>query len=242
VDASNTHAEFQTTCWTLVRELGGEGDAAQRAADEAMRRYWPAVYAFLRRSGFRRERAEETTQAFFTDVVIGRSLFERADPDLGRLRTLLLSALKRYLVDLHRREVARGSRNRLPAEAIEREEGNWADVEMDGPDAFEIRWASAQLEESMRRCEAHYRSSGKAAHWEAFEDRVVRPAVGSGTPTPLGELATRLGFRGPADAAAAVQVVRKRALALLREVVGETVRDETEIEQEYRDTLRLLGA
>ncbi|MFI4896716.1 MAG: hypothetical protein ACIARR_02705 [Phycisphaerales bacterium JB059] len=225
-----------------MRELSGEGPLAERAADEAMRRYWPAVYAFLRRSGFGRERAEETTQAFFADVVIGRSLLERADPGMGRLRTLLLSALKRYLIDLHRREVARGSLARLPAEAIEREEGNWAEAELEGSDAFDRRWASAQLEESMRRCEAHYRSSGKGAHWEAFEDRVVRPAVGSGAPTPLLELAPRLGFRGPADAAAAVQVVRKRALILLREVVSETVRDKDEIEREYRDTLRLLGA
>ena len=235
-----THARFQTTCWTLVGEMGAGGDRCERAAGELMRRYWPAVYAYLRGSGKRREEAEEATQAFFAEVVLGRGLLERADPDVGRLRTLILTALKRHLIDQHRRASARGAGRVASIEAIEHEECDWGAYSGDGVEAFERRWAVAQLEEAMRRCESHYLGIGKDGHWRVFEDRVYRPAVGGSSPTPLAELAPSCGFGAPADAAAAVQVVKKRALALLREVVAESVRDPGEMEREYRDTLTLL--
>lgn len=240
MELNKTHARFETTSWTLVREVSVGGERCERAAAELMRRYWPAVYAYLRGSGMRRDEAEEATQGFFTDVVLARGLIERADPDRGRLRTFILTSLKRYLVDQYRRVRARGGGRVASIEAFDREEDAWGASSLEGVQAFDRRWAVAQLEEAIRRCESHFLSNGKAGHWEAFEDRVYRPAVVGSTPSPLAELAPRCGFRTPADAAAAVQVVKKRALTLLREVVAESVADPSEIEREYRDTLTLL--
>ncbi len=217
-----TGAGFQPTRWTLVDALhNGSGAARERAMDELVRLYWPAVYGFLRRSGKPREEAAECTQAFFAEVILRRRLFEHADEARGRLRTLVLTALKRHLIDRQRSaaasEVLRAwsvDVNQLDAE--DNAHARCPELADESPDAFfERRWAVAQLEEALRRCEQHFRGTGKSAHWELFAARVVHPAVSAVEPRPLAETAAALGFRSAADAAAAVQVVRKRMLAVL---------------------------
>ncbi len=228
-----TGARFQPTRWTLVDALrDNDDDGRRRAMEELVRLYWPAVYGFLRRSGKARDAAAECTQAFFADVVLRRGLFETADAARGRLRTLVLAALKRHLIDLHRSTSASERRRAWGVDvgmldAEDDAHGRCPASGDESPDTFFVRrWAVAQLEEAMRRCERHFRSTGKARHWELFEARVVQPAVGAVEARPLAEAAAALGFRSAADGAAAVQVVRKRMLALLAEVTLEA--DESE--------------
>jgi hypothetical protein len=233
---------------------GGEGDEPQRR--EAMAalttRYWAAVYAYLRtQRQMSREDAAELTQAFFAHVVIGRRLFERADESRGRLRSLLLTALRRFIIDEYRHEVIHGAEALIPQDALDREDARFGPEAAAGSDGelchapdenFERRWAMGLLEESLRRCERHFRQTGRAAHWELFEWRVLRPAVTRNQAAPLAELAPRLGFRSPALAAAAVQVVKRRAAAFLRESVAETVEGDSEIEAELAEVRRRLSS
>lgn len=238
--AQHTGDHFETTRWSLIEDLiDADADRSRRAEEELARRYWPAVYAFLRRSGYGRDLAADLTQSFFVDVIYGRRLFRRADRASGRLRSLMLTALTRYAIDAHRRAISRGANRLVPAEAIFAEEHNLA---ASGPhDAFERRWAVAQLEEAMRRCERHFRANGRDKHWQVFEARILAPSITGAVPPPLAELADRLGFARAGDAAAAVQVVRKRATALLREVVAESVGDEREAELEFLEIARVLA-
>jgi hypothetical protein len=233
---------FDTTAWTLLAQLHCGDAAAREAAERAIvNRYWPAVYAAVRAMGSSADQAAETTQAFFADVVIGRRLLEAADQSRGRLRSLLRTALKRYRIDMARREAVRDGGRLVPLEKFEREEQQLTRV-IQGADpdsAFDRRWAAAVLEEALVRTERHFRQTGRERHWLIFEARVVIPALRSCDPPLLGQIAPELGFRGVPEAAAAVQVVRKRAMALLREVVAETVEGDQEAELEY--VLRLLG-
>ena len=96
------------------------------------------------------------------------------------------------------------------------------------------------FEEALRRCESHFRESGRAAHWELFEARILRSAISGNEPGPLGEMPEAMGFASPALAAAAVQVVKRRAMALLREVVAETVDNPADVEAELADVRRFL--
>jgi len=60
----------------------------------------------------------------------------------------------------------------------------------------------------------------------------------------LADVMRACGFDDPANAAAAVQTVKKRALALIREVVAETLKDASELESEMaelRASLTLLA-
>lgn len=237
-----SNAAFGTTRATLLDELrAGDADARRRALDRLVRLYWPPVYAFLRRSGRGRDESAELTQAFFADVALRRDLFGRAAPERGRMRTLIIGALKRYLIDVNRRHRARGG----PALAIadlEREERVVPEVNAVPPDeAFDRRWALGVLEEAMGRSREHFHAAGKARHWSAFEARVLVPSISGVAPPPLAELCGPLGFRTPADAAAAVQVVKKRAAALLREVAGESACRPEDQDEEHRLVVAMLS-
>lgn len=242
MDLERTDARFQTTRWTLIAALRGDDEADRAAAAKALAAlYWPAVYGYLRRSGIGSEEAAEVTQAFFGEVVLGRGLFERAEPESGRLRSLMMSSLKRYMVDRHRRSVARRERAMIPLSAFDGEESRLASARDDGPDeAFRRAWAEGVMSEAVRRAEGHFRGSGKAAHWELFASRVLRPAV-HGTAAPALEAeSARLGFKSAADGAAAVQTVKRRITTLLREVVGETV-DPGAVDEELSLVRSALG-
>jgi RNA polymerase sigma-70 factor (ECF subfamily) len=232
---------FPTTRWT---ELGALDDEEQRRAylERLIALYWPPVYAHLRQRGLSSDESAETTEAFFVDVVLNRRLFDRADPERGRLRTLILSALERYRIDQHRRETARRNDLHIPWTGVEQEEARLraADWPSNGS-AFDRRWAMALLEEALTRCERHFRETGRPGHWDLFEGRVLQPTRSGNAMQPLDELAARHGFGSAAAAAAALQVVRRRAATLLREVIAETLDDAQDIDHELSEIRALLG-
>jgi RNA polymerase sigma-70 factor (ECF subfamily) len=241
VTLQQTYERFRTTKWTQIRALG-KGDAEQR--DEAMAalisRYWPAVYAHLRSRGQGSEAAAELTQAFFAEVVLDRGLFEKAEPHRGRLRSLLLTALKRFQIDKHRRGTARGSDITIPMDALQLEDAKLGPTPPGADHVFERRWAMGLFEEALKRSEGHFRDSGREKHWELFEVRILRPAITRNEPKALAELAEPMGFASPALAAAAVQVVKRRVTALLREVVAETLDDQADVEAELAEVREYL--
>lgn len=236
-----TDAPFTTTLWTLVSELHADAPSRHRAALEfIIRKYLPPVYAYLRRSGFDRENAAETTQSVFAEVVIQRDLFGRADQSQGRLRSLLLAALKNYLHDQHRRAVARGGTHKLSFDEVAHVEQGLSD--RDGPEvSFDRTWALTVLNQAITRCERHFIDTGKSGHWRVFEARVLRPSASGCEAPPLAMLASPNGFKSAADAAAAVQVVKKRLDALLREVIAETTLTPEDSQAELQDLLTLLA-
>jgi DNA-directed RNA polymerase specialized sigma24 family protein len=240
----SSDAEFGTTNWAELRELAaGDPDRRRQAIDRLTRRYWPAVYAHLRGHGQAPERAAAVAQDFFADVVLERDLFAKADARRGRLRSYLLAALRNYQVDLHRRAALRHAAAAVHADLLTREESRLAQMGAAPPcdDWFERRWALGIVEEALRRCAAHYRQTGRHAHWVIFEDRVLAPAVTGNDPPPLDAAARRLGFRSAALGAAAVQVVRERLASLVREVIAETIEPGDDVEVELAEIRRLLG-
>jgi RNA polymerase sigma-70 factor (ECF subfamily) len=47
--------------------------------------YWNPVFAFIRRSGYDRDEAQDLTQAFFA-LLLEKNFLEVADPQRGRFR------------------------------------------------------------------------------------------------------------------------------------------------------------
>lgn len=246
MNALTRHSAFQTTRWSLI-------DAAQsphpsdrsRALEELASRYQPPVYAFLRRRGMNPDNAADTAQAFFATVVLHRDLFARAQQGAGRLRTLVLTALENFVVDAVRKDAARARAecgHVQGTQAAFRAEEDRLDIA--GPnegDCFDKRWAVQVLEESIGRCEEHFTSTGKERHWRLFHLRVLGPTMTAATPPPLQTLCTDLGFATPADAAAAVQSVKRRLAAIIEQVVGEEC-DQSQVRDELNHFSRVLGA
>src|SRR4051794_3396319 len=101
---------FPSTDWRLVfssrpRDTVGPRDSMA----ELCSAYWYPVYAFLRRRGHRAEEAEDLTQGFFAHI-LANGLLARAQPDKGRLRSLLLASLTHFVANERDRQRARKRR------------------------------------------------------------------------------------------------------------------------------------
>ena len=91
---------FPTTHWTVIDQVEPGNTAQSRLLiGRLVTDYWKPVYCYLRRKGYGNEEAKDLTQGFFQEVVLGRKLIERADSARGRFRTLVLTALDRYLAN-----------------------------------------------------------------------------------------------------------------------------------------------
>lgn len=90
---------FTNTHWSQVLLAADpiERTKAAAALEYLCRTYWYPLYAYVRRSGYSPEDAQDLTQAFFARL-LEHNAFARADPTKGRFRSFLLEALKRFLI------------------------------------------------------------------------------------------------------------------------------------------------
>ena len=110
--AADHSGVFKPTRWSLVLRASNRRDPAAAAAlDELCGAYWYPLYCFARRRGLLPPDAEDATQGFFARILEKETL-AGADPERGRLRTFLLTAFQRHLVnfDAHRFAEKRGGR------------------------------------------------------------------------------------------------------------------------------------
>src|SRR5258708_10324827 len=69
---------------------------ARDALSELCQTYWRPIFAYICRRGYSTEDAEDLTQDFFASLLQG-PLLQRADPECGSFRSLLLKALQDFL-------------------------------------------------------------------------------------------------------------------------------------------------
>ncbi len=241
--SNGSHHGFGETNWSLIRELQATDAERREVAMETLcRLYQGPVYTFLRHIGCDPDRAGDLTQGFFLEKVINGRLFEKADPSKARLRVLIKAALRNFRIDDERRKKARSGRDGRPTINIEREESVVIDANTTpAPEAFQQRWATAVLEEGLRRAAEHFRARGEERKWNAFYARTVRPILAGSDPVPQSEIAEEVGLDSAADVSRAVFDVRRRLHVILLGVVAETVGDPSAAEDELQELLRTLG-
>jgi DNA-directed RNA polymerase specialized sigma24 family protein len=115
---------FATTRWTTVNAARQSSESqAANALGELCEAYWPPLYGYLRRRGYRPEEAQDLTQGFFARLLETDSI-RTADPARGRFRSFLLTVLKRYVINEHDRSAAArrgGGHTHLPLDFDEAE-------------------------------------------------------------------------------------------------------------------------
>jgi len=236
-------ARFPTTAWSLVERAGHEGQCQREALGQLLARYLPALVAHLVfRRGFHPEVADDMVQEFITGKIVEKDLIARADQELGKFRTFLLTALDRFLVDSIR---ARQAKKRMPDGGRLVSIGDRADRlqgEAGPSEAFDVAWARGVLEEALGRMQQQCESSGRPEVWGIFECRVLEPVLSGAEPAGYDELVERFGLQSPSQASNVLITAKRMYARTLRSVVGEYAYDDGEIESEIEELREVLAA
>jgi len=234
---------FPSTRWSIVLEAsrGDSSEAAREALATLCEIYWYPLYAYVRRRGYDAEDARDLTQGFFMRL-LERERPLRPQRDRGLFRSYLLGALKHYLADEQDRRHARKRGGGSPllrldfAEGANRYRQEPADAQT--PESiYERRWALAVLEAALRRLEEEYERRGRA---DLFHN--LKPTlVGEGRRGDYATLSRALSMSEEALKVAAHRL-RRRYREVLRAVVGRTVVTPSQIDDELRHLLKILGA
>jgi RNA polymerase sigma factor (sigma-70 family) len=237
MELARNQSTFQTTRWSMV--LAAPGD--RKAFDGLIGTYWGPIYAYIRRCGHGREAAADLTQEFVATVVLERGLVGQADPERGRFRTFVKSAVRNFLVDQHRRAT---TKRRMPPSGIVAGAGldELEPSPADEPDrAFDRQWATTLISQALSRLEAECLAGGLKTHWEAFRMVVMDPLLRLTVAAPLSEVATRLGLESPERVSTMVQTVRRKFRRVVMETVRETVAEAGDAENEVQRLQDLLS-
>ena len=225
-------SQFPTTRWTLVVAAGDSDRKEARSAMVSLcENYWYPLYAYLRRCGHPRDRAQDLTQEFFIRVLEGRYL-DRADPEKGRFRSFLLTSLKFFVADEADRDRAhkRGGGAVVPLEFSSAEERYQREpAHHDTPERmFERRWALSVLDRVVERLRHEFVQHGRSEHFERLKLFLLGQSD-----APYAALAREMKTSEGA-VKVAVHRLRKRYRELFRQEIADTVADPAEVESELR--------
>lgn len=165
---------FPDTSWSLVRRLRSD-DAAdvRRALDELCLQYYYPLYCYIRRRGLEHHDAQDALHGFLTRLLHAGSLAD-ADESKGHLRSLLTTALQRFLANWERAEARREyvvHFDTTVAEARYEEEQFSSD---DTPDrVLERKWAHELMQRVLQRLREDYQANGKGSLFDALQPVVV---------------------------------------------------------------------
>jgi DNA-directed RNA polymerase specialized sigma24 family protein len=238
--AGNGSVAFATTQWSMVL-AAGQGDLARSAAalEKLCRRYWPPIYACIRRRGSDSHEAEDLTQAFFAHLLDHETL-KKADPCRGKFRSFLLASLTKFLANEWDKRQAwkRGGRLQIisfdQAGAVE---SNLRERGMEAPPEklFDRQWAALLVDRVLARLKEGYAKDNKAELFARLEPGLTgepKPDWLSGLNPGLSESAMRV----------ALHRLRRKFGELLRREVAQTVTSAAEVDEEIRQLFSSLAS
>ena len=254
----------------MVASAGrGRSSEAARALAALCESYWFPLYAFVRRSDYSPEDAQDLTQEFFVRL-LARNYLADADRERGRFRSFLLGAMKHFLANERRREGTqkRGGGQTTISLDFRSGEDRYRQIEpadnLTPERLYEKRWAMALLDLVLARLREEFRAAGKLDLFDALKpllagsgkgdrrgkgDRHLLPEGPEGccpqkVPVTFSasyrEIADQLGMTEGA-VKVAVHRLRRRYRALLKEEIARTLVEPEALEDELRALLAAVG-
>ncbi len=223
-----------TTHWSVVLSARQpDSPQATEALETLCRTYWYPLYAFVRRQGCSPQDAQDLTQEFFARL-LEKNYLKSAQEQKGKFRTFLLVALKRFLANDWDRRHAQKRGGFAPVISIDEA---WAEsrfaaepVAEGQPDQqFDRQWAMTLLDQTMKRLEEEYVSTGRAKLFQALRGLLVKEA----SALPYAEVAAGLRLT-EAAVKMAVHRLRGRYREILKEEIAATVSSPEEVEAEIQ--------
>ena len=237
--------QFHTTQWSEIHKARTVHGLRRREAVNALtKRYWRPVYTFLRRKGYNHDETSDLVQGFFLEIILERNLFQQADKAKGRFRTYLLTALTRYVAELHRKA---NTRKRKPMNSLlsldmtDIQDLTAVESTASPEQAFQYTWASSLLDQVLEEVEREFRGDGKEAYWQVFHQRVVLPIIeGIAAPT-LSDLCRRYHIETEKKASNMIITVKRRFRRGLERNLRQTMDSDGNIEEELSELIAILS-
>jgi RNA polymerase sigma factor (sigma-70 family) len=240
-DRPNARGRFATTRWSLVLAAGGKpGEPSTNALASLCEIYWYPAYAFIRRQGHDADAARDLTQEFFTRV-LEKHYFRDADPDRGRFRAFLLTAIRHFLSNERDRAQALKRGGRTPPISLDVETAEGA-YQLEGRDEltpeklFDARWATVLLDRALTRLRDEYVASDRG---DLF-DHLKGFLTGDDDDVPYSDAARAIEMTEGAVKVAVHRLRRRFRDALVKEI-AETVSDPADIDAEIRHLLQAVS-
>ena len=231
---------FATTSWSMVIKASGDDSSSRIALEALCQAYWYPLYAFIRRKGHDRSKAEELTQSFFV-FLIDKEILQIVDQQRGKFRTFLLTSLTNFITNEWRRENAakRGGNTRTLSIDFEYGEKRYMGepVEELSPEKiFDRSWAMMILAQTFQSLESYYQDSDKLELFNMLKPYLVGEGV-----VAYSELAEKLDMT-PGSIKVAIHRMRTRCREELRNLIGQTVNSDSEIDEEIAELFAIFSS
>ena len=234
-------ARIATTQWSQVLAArDGSETEARRALESLCETYWLPMYAYARSLGHDSDQARDLTQGFFT-YLVEKNILQSVEPSLGRFRSFLFASIKHFIAHHHRKAQAlkRGGRATTISLDSDAAEEGLTSVPIDSmtpEQVFEYRWGLTVVERALDRLSSEWAERNKAGIF----DRLKPHLTGQEPKVPFREVAADLDMSDVAIRGAMYRL-RQRYGQLIRAEIAETVADPTEIDDEVRYLLSVIG-
>ena len=224
----------------VLSAADGTSPSALQSLEKLCRAYWYPLYAYVRRRGHDTEAAKDLTQEFFARF-LEKNWLTAADPQKGKFRSFLLSAVQHFL-----------SKENERAHAIKRG-GHCSFISWDEQTAemwyqneplsavtperiYERRWALTVLERVMAQLSNEYTHAGKPELFGGLEPHLSGEQAHGAYAATAGKLSMTEGA-----VRVAVHRLRRRYGELLREEIAHTVSSPADLDDELHYLLSVLS-
>ena len=212
---------------------------ASVALEQLCSTYWFPLYAFVRRRGLESHQAADLTQGFFADL-LGRQDLRAIDPQKGRFRSFLLSAIKNFVANQIDHQTAQKRGGDVKTLAMDFEQADQR-LQLEPyhertPESVFLRqWALTLIDQARDAVRREYTQSNKEQLFELLQVFL------SGDPADLSyrEAGQKLD-KTEGAIKVAVHRLRRQFHKQIRAEISRTVETETEIDSEIQDLFDAL--
>ena len=246
-DSTTTGGEsrrFPVTKWSKIINLKTSDDSRKDLIiNELLERYWKPIYCYLRSKGYDNETAKDMTQGFFQEVVLGRKLIQKAEQTKGRFRTFLLTAIDRYIIDLHRYEAT--SKRKPHGQMFQLSNVDLSSVPSITSDStpeqsFHIAWISNLLDQVLCEVKNEFFDNNKQLHWQVFDDKILKPIIKSSKPPSLKDMCAKYGINSDKRVSNMIITVKRRLRKSLERCLRQFARSDSQVKQEILEMLEVF--
>lgn len=235
---------FPVTRWSEIINLRMSDETKKTLIiDKLLRRYWKPIYCYLRRKGYDNETAKDMTQGFFQEVVLGRELVQKANQTKGLFRTFLLTAIDRYVIDLHRYEAT--DKRRSDGQMFQLSDVDVSSVPAITSDStpeqsFNYAWISDLLDRVLCEVKKEFFSNNKKIHWQVFEDKILKPIITSSKSPSLKDMCEQYGIDSEKRVSNMMITVKRRLRKSLERCLRHFAHSDSPVKQEIIEMLEVF--